>query len=317
MPVSTNQAKYGFTQIAVATGILLMVWHWFIHPLSATFQFVFFVVSIFAFGIQHGALDHLVEAEIARRKKATFSIVSFLARYGVLMAVYALFWYLLPQISFLFFILMSGWHFGETDVTNHNNSKLAAAAKLVYGVAVIGWVLFWHTAEASDIISKIIPPQTTTYQVWLAAVNHCILLLFLCGIVITGVLIANGLAYQNSKSVGLLINLLLILACCAGLPLLPAFALYFAGWHSVITLYNINTFTQKETTASQSLPIGKLWLKASPLSGIAIAGLLLIGFLLRHYAPLFQPLPLVFVFLSLITLPHMSIMYQLNKRLFG
>ncbi|RZK31565.1 MAG: hypothetical protein EOO61_17870, partial [Hymenobacter sp.] len=69
------------------------------------------------------------------------------------------------------------------------------------------------------------------------------------------------------------------------------------------------------TTASQSLPIGKLWLKALPLSLIAIAGLLLTGYLLQQYAPLFQPLPLVFVFLSLITLPHMSSMHQLHKRL--
>jgi hypothetical protein len=98
------------------------------------------------------------------------------------------------------------------------------------------------------------------------------------------------------------------------LPLLPAFALYFVGWHSVITLNNIGGFINSGI-ANKPLSILKLSFKTIPASLMAIGSLLLIGYLFRHYAPVFDPLPLLFVFLSLITLPHMQVMYKLNQLL--
>lgn len=312
----TNNAKYRSTVVAVVVGLLLVLWQLFVNPLSQAFRLSFFAISLFAFGIQHGALDHLIEAEIARRKQTSFRIVTFLAKYGMLMLIYALLWYLFPQISFLFFILMSGWHFGETDVSGNNKSLLAAFAKLLYGVSVIGWILFSHPHEAGDIISHIVPAQEFIYQSWLVAANDSNGILIACGIIIITMLFTSGMTNKSPQNIGLFINLLLILSCCAELPLLPSFALYFAGWHSVITLHNITVFTEKENRNGKPLRFGKLWLKALPLSAIAIAGLLFTGYLLQHHAPLFEPLPLLFVFLSLITLPHMSVMHQLNKRLF-
>ena len=316
MPVLTDDTKYRSTRIAVAIGFFMVAWQSFIGPLSHQFQFSFFIISIFAFGIQHGALDHLIEAEIARQKQASFRIVAFLARNGMLIMIYALLWYLLPQTSFLLFILMSGWHFGETDVSGNNSKIIASAAKLVYGVSIIGWLLFSHPQEAGDIISSILPANDTTYQLWLTAVGYSNFILIICGILIMVILVANQLKHNNPRDIRLLFNLLLILTCCAVLPLLPSFALYFAGWHSVITLHNTTVFIQKKNRNGLPLRFGKLWLKALPLSITAMAGLLLTGYLLQHYAPRFQPLPLLFVFLSLITLPHMNVMHQLNKRLF-
>ena len=149
----------------------------------------------------------------------------------------------------------------------------------------------------------------------ISGVQHSGILLPISGIILFLLLFLTCLQNIHPKFLLLHLNLLFILICCLILPLLPAFALYFAGWHSIISLHNINIFIADSKTANKDKSIKKLFLKALPLSLIAIAGLVGVGYFLRHHAPLFDPLPLLFVFLSLLTLPHLSVMHNLSKNL--
>lgn len=135
---------------------------------------------------------------------------------------------------------------------------------------------------------------------WHADVTHKTLLIMGAGFIILATLRVNQLIDKTMDGLLLTLQLATILIGCYLLPLLNAFALYFAGWHSVITLLNIERFVSNKPAAVTSFSIPKLWLKALPNTLITIVGLLLIEFLLKLYTPLFNPLPLLFVFYPLL-----------------
>lgn len=308
--------RHTLTNLTVIAGLLMVLWQAFISPLGYTFQVMFFVVGIFIAGIPHGALDHIVDEEVSKRNNKTFHLIGFLAKYLIIIAVYALAWYLFPQVSLLLFLLMSCWHFGETDLAALPQKPIISDLfTLVYGACVLLWILIAHYAEVDQILMHLTPQTGRAYQIWLTAGAYKPLLLSGSAGIIAIALLLRLLTNSSLNQQWLTLQLIIILACTYLLPLMPAFALYFAGWHSLVTLYNIKGFIGSTDTANKALSIAGLWIKALPFSLIAILGLVLTGYLLRHYAPLFDPLPLLFVFLSLITLPHLQIMHGLNQRL--
>ncbi|WP_342644814.1 Brp/Blh family beta-carotene 15,15'-dioxygenase [Mucilaginibacter sp. CSA2-8R] len=299
----------------VGTGFLLMTWHNVINPLSLPVQLAVLVASLLLTGIPHGALDHLVQKEQARRVKRSFYILGFLARYLIIMLVYAVAWYILPQLSLTLFLLTSAWHFAETDITNLSQTKVwSVILRLIYGIALLGWILFSHLAAVNPILLQLVNGQGLFYSCWLAVTAQAQWLLPVLGLIITGILVADKRQSPDCRQYWLLGQLLFILLCSYTLPLLLAFALYFAGWHSLNTLLNIKGFITHQSAVSNK-PLFKLWLKALPFTLLAISGLVLAGYFFKHYMPVIHPLPLLFVFLSLITMPHTEVMHGLNKSL--
>ena len=145
MIIPFSDQKFRLTSVTVFIAIVLVIWQWLIGSLSGWFQLFFFAVAIFTFGIPHGALDHLVEQEAARRRNSTFNIIIFLFKYLALMAFYAVLWYFFPEISFVLFIIISSWHFGETDIDYNNNKKLLGLIlKFFYGLCLLTWLLLSH-----------------------------------------------------------------------------------------------------------------------------------------------------------------------------
>ena len=276
---------------------------------------MFLAVCLLLTGIPHGALDHVVQQETAKRNGTNFKLMTFLGRYLITMLIYAAAWYAFPAWSLLFFLLISGWHFGETDITALQKLPLLTILmRFLYGIFVLGWILLAHQTEVSPILLHLIPTESMFFKQWLLLVNQTFWLIPLSGLMIAIFLTISCLYRNNQYQYKSIFQLIIILLCGYFLPLLPAFALYFAGWHSLVTLLNIKGFISGENAAADKTLI-KIWKSALPFSLIAISGLLTAAYLLPRYAPLFDPLPLLFVFLSLITLPHMQVMHRLNSQL--
>ena len=308
--------KYEVVSITVLTGISMVAWQILAGPLNNTFQLLFFTATVFTFGIPHGALDHLVEQELARRKESSFQKVTYSIKYAAAITVYALCWYVFPQVSLLAFLLMSAWHFGETDFQQIVKWRwLSIFIRLLYGISILLWVLFAHTSEAGANMMHLVPATSRLFKFWLAGIAHTQIILLCSAVIIIAALSINQLSKGSKFSWSLILQLVVILTCGFLLPLLPAFALYFVGWHSIITLYNIEEFINGKMAVDKPLSIINLCRKALLASITAIGGLLVTGYLLKNYAPIFDPLPLLFVFLSLITLPHVQVMHKLNLQL--
>ena len=313
LPVNTTQKNYKFVSITVLLALAGVGWQVLAGPLNYSIQVLFFITAIFLFGIPHGALDQAVEQEVARRKKHSFNRLAFSIKYIGAIVVYALFWYVFPQVSLTAFLLMSAWHFGETDFRQLRRMPIfSMLARLLYGISILLWILFTHTSEAGVTMSQLVPDASVLHRSWLAGVAHSQLILASSGATIFTALLVNQLSKRSKFSLLLIFQLIIILTCCYFLPLLPAFALYFVGWHSIITLYNIEEFINTEPATQKRDTMIGLCLKVLPASLIVIVGFLITGYLLSRYAPVFNPLPLLFILLSLITLPHIQVMHRLN-----
>ncbi|MEM1096493.1 MAG: Brp/Blh family beta-carotene 15,15'-dioxygenase [Bacteroidota bacterium] len=93
--------------LALTLGGLTWTTAWIYLPLFA---------SGVLFGMPHGALDHIV---LLQQRQASFTASALgrvLLPYLALMGVYALAWWLFPLAAFVFFILMTWFHWGQGDV---------------------------------------------------------------------------------------------------------------------------------------------------------------------------------------------------------
>jgi beta-carotene 15,15'-dioxygenase len=111
-------------------------------------------------------------------------------------------------------------------------------------------------------------------------------------------------------------RLFLILILTYFLPLLPAFALYFGGWHALCSFNSIHHYISENNVDKEYLSpflILKTWTKTLLFSFLAIIFLSFATWYWLHFLQTWDPLPMLFIFLSLITLPHLNVMHKMNN----
>ena len=119
-----------------------------------------------------------------------------------------------------------------------------------------------------------------------------------------------------------LCRLLILLVITHYLPLLPAFALYFCGWHSLCAFKTIQDYlTDTHINKRKNYDVLKsafsIWSKTLLFTCIAFFALGFSTWYWLHYLNTWDPLPLLFIFLSLVTLPHLTVMHDMNKAFGG
>ena len=259
-------------------------------------EFIFAAICIIIAGVPHGSLDHFV----AGTTRKDFRLIPFLITYIATAGAYLLVWWLLPGVACLFFLIITAWHFGETDLTCFGAKKPTAFLTMLYGIAITLWLLMHDDPTLlywTNIVSRKSTVAGTAMQ-WLA--NIPVLVWFT---VTAGIL----LLVPKSKEIGLTeqIVFLLFLYLLKYTSLITGFVLYFTGWHSMNALNHIreNVFEKRA--------IGTLLYKALlPTLGAVLMLILIVwlgqGAWLQH-----NGLPALFVLLSVLTLPHMTEMHRL------
>ena len=304
------------TWLTVLVGGALLFWQQLTGELTPSVQVVVFAFFILATGIPHGAIDHLVEKETAKRRQKGFDFSIFLAKYLLTMLFYGLAWFIIPSVSLLFFILISAWHFGETDIENAPPTAFWNAARFTFGCFILSWILLFHAAEVTPILERIGQNNKTVTGVWtfLEPIKPALLI----GLAV----ISSVFAYFGNRKNRILfdkmrflrLSIILILTYC--LPLLPAFALYFGGWHALCSLSNIHDYLLRindKSNTKKCYSIFKTWSKTLLFTLLAIAFLGLAAWFWVHFYQTWDALPLLFIFLSLITLPHLNVMHGMSK----
>ena len=150
-------------------------------------------------------------------------------------------------------------------------------------------------------------------HLWQACINNDRIILIAAATLNVILLGTAYLANQLKFPITRLINLLVILIITIFLPLLPAFALYFGGWHAIRSFELIFNFLNKKDDIIVKNPL-MMWAKSLPMSILAGAAFL-IGLAIwnKSHIP-WDPLPMVFIFLSVITLPHLDVMDQMTRK---
>lgn len=276
--------------VALSLAYLLLISLWKTMPIQVEWGFC--IVLLASLGIPHGAADHLVAEKLSTRNNKSFGLGVFVVKYFTVMLIYGVLWYFSPLASFIIFIGISVFHFGDLETTSPAKSAnsgpkyfLQLLRSFVLGIGILGFILTQHAPEVSHILQSFSLGVTIPLnEIPLAFYIICILA-----------------GYQKEHA-SYFLNTGITLFIGTYLPILPAFMCYFAGCHSIYSLRVLSTTLQ--------LTINRLYLKLLPftlaayLMGIAYVSLVSQARWLAHS----------FMFLSILTLPHFFLMHQINPR---
>ncbi len=298
------------TWITVFIGLMLLSWQYFQGGLPQNIQIIFFVSLILLTGIPHGALDHVIQEATDKKMNRVYNAKLFLLKYLMIMALYGLAWYWFSGLSLAIFLLISAWHFGETDLEKApQNALIWSFTRLIYGFYILAFILLTHLDEVRPIVDKMIGNQESA----MAFLNFIALnvkqILYLLGLSFITIFIVAQSEFLIQFDKIRIFRLCIILIISAFLPLLPAFALYFGGWHALCAFDNIHDYLRKD---HPSLSFKLVYFKTLPLTILSIIFLFTFLWYCHIYTQNFDPFPILFIFISLITLPHLIIAHQMN-----
>ncbi len=259
----------------------------------------FFILTV---GILHGAND--ISLINFLTKKSDASNKKFLMLYICIIGFMSLAFYQFAFPALMLFILFSCYHFGEqhfySQIKTPNN--LTTLLYIHYGILIFGLLFYFNLEDTTQIIYELTNVQLN---------DNYFSIFLLIGLIGTPLLtslshkkFSNRINYIQELFLILLFTLLFKMA-----SLLWAFAIYFILWHSIPSLKD-----QIETLYG-NLDRKNLisYFKSSSLNWIiSISGLILIYYLTTIIEVRF--VTLFFAFLAAITIPHVIVMYFLNKK---
>lgn len=112
--VRDRLARLTFRPVWVVFGAVAVV-HLLGVSVPVTARYGAFLATVVLLGLPHGALDHLTLVRARGERATPRSIGRFSARYLGVGAAYAGAWLLAPSISFLSFVLLTWYHWGQGD----------------------------------------------------------------------------------------------------------------------------------------------------------------------------------------------------------
>jgi Brp/Blh family beta-carotene 15,15'-monooxygenase len=284
-------------------GLVMGLIFW-ISPVPHSWQWGFFLLVIITVGLPHGALDFLVAGE--GKSKAKLS--TFLFFYISQSLAFLLLWFW-PIAAASLFVLLSAYHFGETDLQEFSPHPWLKHSSIVcYGLATLTALLFAHYSELIALIPDI-DGQVSRYGAltWLKE-NYLTIYLLLMATSIVFLLQQKNIDRSQLATLLLLgIPQILIFT----LPFLAGFTYYFGIWHSILSIATI----QKNTNTAGWSQISKLINKQTV--SFALLALVVMGLLYWIISSFFNydnQLLIFFIGLSILAIPHMQLMHQLLTR---
>lgn len=252
----------------------------------STLELPIFVALVGTVGILHGALDHKVAFRYFKFRENHRGWILFLAGYLGIMAAYSALWYWLPAVSLILFLAMSVWHFGQSDMETYELKRGNSILTITRSFAVLGMILGFHLEETFTILDPILQLSIANeFGLLIAAASY---ILHLAALII----------YRPEPLTKAIVDISFIAFVSALLPLLLAFAVYFALWHSVQHLHVLRRYLEYE----HWWPLVRNGL---PFTILALIFLLVLGLYLPDAASPEQWIFYAFVGISLMTMPHM------------
>lgn len=289
---------YGLSLLAVLLGSV-------VPSFLAAYSLLPAVGLILFMGIPHGATDHLIFAHLHPQVLNRGAMVRFYVYYLGLIGLYALIWWLSPLLGLSIFLVVSAFHFGQS---NWNYLPRPGGVNnvlfLLWGSYVIAAPVLLDPTASWPILTTLLHQDLPS---WPDGWRYGLLGgLFLLNV---GSIIALVYGGQLSRRQGgwELAHLLLLSLLFATTPLLLGFALYFAAWHSLSSMADQIAFFREK---NPHYPWWKYGQEAAPYTILALLGLLGLWWWQTSAAWNFS-LSNLFLFISLVTLPHMTLIHLL------
>ena len=228
--------------------------------------------------------------------------------YVAAMAGVGLVWLVAAPLALVVFLLLSVHHFGQSDLAHLRvGGRRQLALQWSRGVFLVGLVLVAHVDTVAPIIGRLGGGDPASWP-WLVEVwwLWCVVLVaqhLVIGAVISRQVDDRAAIGREALTVAVLAVLLLTVD-----PLL-GFAVYFGLWHSLAHLLVLAGLLGTEPH-----PIRSVARLAAPLTAISLVGLAAVSAVAALLGRTDLLVPIVVVFISMLTLPHMVIVERMWRR---
>ncbi|MDC1285106.1 Brp/Blh family beta-carotene 15,15'-dioxygenase [Flavobacteriaceae bacterium] len=256
---------------------------------------------IFSAGLIHGANDIRLLQKKYKNSQFRFFLLLILVYIGVVFLGAILFFHL-PNFGLFFFILFSGFHFGQQHWDSFLKQKpssplLKQLGYTFYGLLVFGLLFSSQVLEVDGLIEQLSGTHFDVDTYYIAtlvlAVVFSILAFFLS---------VSGMVYLKE-----ILALALLAILFATTSLLFSFAVYFVFWHSIPSIQDQLMYLDGEINRKTI----KGYIRSSLVYWLlSLMGLTAAYFFFDVNASYF--IPLFFTFLAAITFPHTVVIGMLD-----
>jgi beta-carotene 15,15'-dioxygenase len=278
--------------------------------LLSYFEWFTIILLILLTGLPHGSIDHLIYLKIVQKKEnpQPKDFVGFLMRYLLLMLLYAVIWFFFPYISFIVFIFISAYHFGQSQLYFYplKNSLSKNIFYISWGLGLLLLIFLNHTDTLKIYLNGFLPTEIMdTIQENLKIFIFLPLLLLLPWFLKVLWLMITQKSWLYTSE---LLTMLVLVFAIGKTSLLFSFIIYFGIWHSSKSLAATNRVLS-------NVKFWSLYKKALPftiISALAIAGFL---FFSNLYNISLSNVLIFFIGISLLTMPHIAVIDQIYSRI--
>ena len=263
-------------------------------------------VLILAFGIPHGAIDHVLFF-----KKNTASQLKFYGAYLGLILLFLVGWFVEPLWSFVFFLVLSAFHFGESQLNDLKlkGSFLRPVLFLTWGLTLLLTLIYYNTEELIGYTGFF--KDTAVFQAvyQYEFLSEAFIALNALTVAMLFVFIKRG-SFDWNRLGGELFLLALIHLTFFLFPFIIGFTMYFVVLHSLRVMSQEFQFLKKEEDAFSLREFLRLLMPYSLLSVFFTMVTFWLSWI--DFIPVSIPL-LALIIISTITLPHAVVMHLFYK----
>ena len=263
--------------------------------LESSYSILLFLVVMLSIGIPHGSVDHIIAFINPKARKFDSKPIFYLV-YLSLIVFNIILWVISPFLGLLVFLIISCYHFGETQVIGYNTTD-NKILNFVIGANILLSLFLNNILELQEILY--ILPQFASLD--LSAFDSVFFLL-----VSVAILMLSIVNFEIKRKVPLYAEITILYMVFFHTDLLTSFALYFGFCHSLPML--MLEFKEFKTDSFM-----KFYLKTLPFTILSI----IFGFLLYQFnndlLTSDNLILFVFIIISSLTLPHVFIMKDFVK----
>ncbi len=263
--------------------------------LESSYSILLFLVVMLSIGIPHGSVDHIIAFINPEARKFDSKLIFYVV-YLSLIVFNIILWVISPFLGLLVFLIISCYHFGETQVIGYNTTD-NKILNFVIGANILLSLFLNNILELQEILY--ILPQFASLD--LSAFDSVFFLL-----VSVAILMLSIVNFEIKRKVPLYAEITILYMVFFHTDLLTSFALYFGFCHSLPML--MLEFKEFKTDSFM-----KFYLKTLPFTILSI----IFGFLLYQFnndlLTSDNLILFVFIIISSLTLPHVFIMKDFVK----
>lgn len=305
----TNFSSKRLDWYFLIVSIAVVVVHNLIFPIPKIAQWWILGILLITTGIPHGAIDAIIYKNNNKEKDKYFYL-----KYLGIALVIGLVWAIAPGFAFITFLLLSAYHFGQSQLFHYRLSEkgfLKNALYLLWGMILLSAFIIFHKGPSIKFINELLG---SGYQEF---INQSMLWIFI-GSSLAFILLSFLAVSMKQVRIKIVLTefvyLGILITMFMTTPAVLAFALYFGLWHSLKTMaveYKNLSLRQKK------ISIGSFAKQIFPFSLMSFGGLILVYFVYAQIKDDISIVVLVFVAISILTFPHswvMNMMYGNLKK---